>query len=144
MQTTSTEIKQLAERYGAAWNDHDLDTIMEMHAEDSVFELSMDGAEVKGVEAIRQAFTGIFAMWPDIHFETRRLYSGENLFVHEYTITATLAQPLPLGEMLIQPTGNPVQFNGVDVISIEDGLVQRKDTYLDLVAAQRQFGLLSG
>jgi len=46
--------------------------------------------------------------------------------------------------MLIQPTGNPVQFNGVDVIPVEDGLVQRKDTYLDLVAAQRQFGLLSG
>jgi len=27
---------------------------------------------------------------------------------------------------------------GVDVISIRDGLVQRKDTYLDLAAYQRQ------
>ncbi len=144
MQTTSTYIEQLAERYGAAWNAHELDEIMQMHAEDSVFELNMDGAEVKGVEAIRQAFAGIFALWPDIHFETRRLYALENLFVHEYTITATLAQPLPLGGMVVQPNGEAVRFNGVDVIPVEDGLVQRKDTYLDLVTAQRQFGLLSG
>jgi hypothetical protein len=44
----------------------------------------------------------------------------------------------------VQPNGRAVQFDGIDVIPVEDGLVQRKDTYLDLVAAQRQFGLLSG
>jgi hypothetical protein len=60
------------------------------------------------------------------------------------TITATLAQPLPLGEVVVQPNGRAVQFDGIDVIPVEDGLVQRKDTYLDLVAALRQFGLLSG
>jgi steroid delta-isomerase-like uncharacterized protein len=142
--TQATTVEELAQRYGDAWNARDVDAIMSMHAEDSVFQVYMAGEEVRGNEAVREAFEGIVAVWPDIHFATRRLYACEGLFVHEYTISATLAQPLPLGGIVVQPTGEKVEFDGVDVIAVEDGLVKRKDTYLDLVAAQRQFGLLEG
>ena len=144
-QTVEITIEELAERYGNAWNEHDLDAIMEMHAPDSVFQLNIAGApEVVGVDAIREAFAGLFAAWPDIHFDTDRLYTISELLVHEYTITATLAVPFPIGGLVAEPTGAPISFRGVDVIPMEGGLVKRKDTYLDLVAAQQQLGLLDG
>ena len=31
--------QELAERYSAAWNDHDLEALMSLHAPDTVFEL---------------------------------------------------------------------------------------------------------
>ena len=50
---------------------------MEMHAPDSVFQLNIAGApEVVGVDAIREAFAGLFTAWPDIHFATDRLYTS--------------------------------------------------------------------
>lgn len=142
--TTPTDADRLAARYGEAWNEHDLDAIMTMHAPDSVFQLNLaDAPEVSGAPVIREAFAAIFATWPDIHFATDRLYTGEALFVHEYTITATLAQPLPIGGLLAEPSERPISFRGVDVVPVADGLVKRKDTYLDLVAALDQLGLLS-
>ena len=142
---TQTTTEALAQSYGDAWNNHDLDAVMEFHAPDSVFQLNLAGApEVVGVDAIRGAFAGLFAAWPDIHFATNRLYTVGELIVHEYTITATLAVPFPLGSQVAQPTGQPISFRGVDVIPTSDGLVVRKDTYLDLVDAQAQLGLLDG
>lgn len=142
--TSATEVEQLAGRYGDAWNEHDLDAIMAMHAPDSIFQLNLAGApEVVGVDAIREAFMAIFAVWPDIHFATDRLYINDSLFVHEYTITATLGQPLPVGELIVEPNGQPISFRGADVIPVRKGQVARKDTYLDLVAALNQLGLLA-
>ena len=39
----SIEIQELAVRYGAAWAEHDLDAIMAMHTEDTVFHLHGGG-----------------------------------------------------------------------------------------------------
>ena len=35
--TSATDLASLIERYNAAWNDHDLDTIVSLHAPDMVF-----------------------------------------------------------------------------------------------------------
>src|SRR5262245_12278386 len=58
---------------------------------------------------------------PDIRFERRRGYVGSGHFVSEYEMTAT-------------QDGREVVCDGVDVFSVTDGLVARKDTYLDWAA----------
>ena len=40
------------------------------------------------------------------------------------------------------PSGKRVQWEGMDVIPFEDGLVKRKDVYSDSVGILRQVGLL--
>ena len=37
---------------------------------------------------------------------------------------------------------SPLICDGADVIAVRDGLVARKDTYLDLAAYQRQAGVI--
>ena len=43
--------------------------------------------------------------------------------------------------MTIEPTGKKVEYRGMDIIPIEDGLVARKDVYSDGVTLLRQLGL---
>ena len=52
----SAEVQDLAVRYGAAWAAQDLDAIMALHTEDTVFHLHGDVAPAVGSAAAREAF----------------------------------------------------------------------------------------
>jgi hypothetical protein len=41
----------------------------------------------------------------------------------------------------VQPTGRKVEYRGMDVIPIREGLVARKDVYSDSITMLRQLGL---
>jgi ketosteroid isomerase-like protein len=60
---------QAIARYNEAWNAHDLDAIMSMHAPDMVFHNHTAGESAEG-EAAREHIGSIFGTWPDI--ESRR------------------------------------------------------------------------
>ena len=128
-------------RYNDAWNDHDLDAIMSMHAPDMVFENHTAGESAQG-EDVRAHIGAIFESWPDLRFETRRLYVREGLVVQEWTATATHSNPMRRGDIEAPPTGKTVSWDGIDSIPFEDGLIKRKDVYSDSVSILRQVGLL--
>jgi steroid delta-isomerase-like uncharacterized protein len=136
-----TALQEAIGRYNEAWNSHDLDAIMAMHAPDMVFENHTAGESAKG-EAAREHIGSIFETWPDINFETRRLYARDGLIVQEWTAIATHANTMRRGDLTAEPTGKKVEWNGIDVIPFEDGLVKRKDVYSDSVSILRQVGLL--
>jgi steroid delta-isomerase-like uncharacterized protein len=128
-------------RYNEAWNSHDLDAIMAMHAPDMVFENHTAGERAEG-EAVRGHIGSIFETWPDIAFSTRRLYVRDGLVVQEWTATATHANEMRRGELVAEPTGKKISWDGLDVIPVEDGLIKRKDVYSDSVTILSQLGLL--
>jgi steroid delta-isomerase-like uncharacterized protein len=128
-------------RYNRAWNDHDLDAIMAMHAADMVFENHTAGESAQGSE-VREHIASIFETWPDICFETRRLYARDGVVTQEWTATATHTNTMRRGDLIAEPTGKKIEWRGVDVIPFEDGLVKRKDVYSDSVSILRQVGLL--
>jgi steroid delta-isomerase-like uncharacterized protein len=128
-------------RYNDAWNAHDLDAIMAMHAPDMVFENHTAGERAEG-EAVREHIGSIFATWPDIRFEGRRTYCREGLVLQEWTATATHANEMRRGDLVAEATGKTISWDGVDVIPFEDGLVKRKDVYSDSVSILTQLGLL--
>jgi steroid delta-isomerase-like uncharacterized protein len=138
---SEASLREAIDRYNQAWNDHDLDAIMSMHAPDMVFENHTAGESAEGEEA-RAHIASIFETWPDIEFSTRRLYVHPGLVVQEWTATATHANTMTRGDLTAEPTGNRVTWDGVDVIPFEDGLVKRKDVYSDSVSILRQVGLL--
>jgi steroid delta-isomerase-like uncharacterized protein len=127
--------------YNDAWNAHDLDAITSMHAPDMVFENHTAGERAEG-DAVREHIGRIFDTWPDIAFSTRRLYVRDGLVVQEWTAEATHANEMRRGDLVAEPTGKRVTWDGLDVIPFEDGLVKRKDVYSDSVSILRQLGLL--
>jgi steroid delta-isomerase-like uncharacterized protein len=140
--TTATErLHVLIAAYNDAWNDHDVERIRSLHAPDMVFENHTAGECAQGDEAIEH-IARIFDAWPDIHFATRRLYVREDLVVQEWTASATHVKPLERGDIVAEPSGRRIQWDGMDVIPFENGKITRKDVYSDSVAILRQVGLL--
>jgi steroid delta-isomerase-like uncharacterized protein len=138
---SAAELERAIERYNQAWNDHDLDAIMSMHAPDMVFENHTAGESAQGDE-VRRHIGSIFETWPDIRFATRRLYVRDGVVAQEWTATATHRNTMRRGDLVAEPTGRTVEWMGVDVIPFETGLVKRKDVYSDSVSILRQLGLL--
>jgi steroid delta-isomerase-like uncharacterized protein len=136
-----SDLREMIDRYNAAWNAHDLDAIMSMHAPDMVFENHTAGERAEGSQ-VREHIARIFAAWPDIAFRTRRLYVRDDLVVQEWTASATHTSELRRGDLTAPPSGKSVKWEGLDVIPFENGLVKRKDVYSDSVAILRQVGLL--
>lgn len=134
-------LREAIDRYNAAWNAHDLDAIVEMHAPDMVFENHTAGESAEG-ESVRAHIGAIFASWPDITFTTRRLYVREGLVVQEWDGAASHRQTMRRGDLVAEPTGRMITWKGLDVIPFENGLVERKDVYSDSVSILRQVGLL--
>jgi steroid delta-isomerase-like uncharacterized protein len=135
------ELEKTIASYNEAWNAHDLDAIVAMHAPDMVFANHTAGESAEG-EAVREHIGRIFETWPDIRFEGRRTYVRDGLVVQEWTATATHANRMTRGDLVAEPTGRTITWDGLDVIPFEKGLVKRKDVYSDSVSILRQLGLL--
>jgi len=128
-------------RYNDAWNAQDLDAITSMHAPDMVFANHTAGESAEG-DDVRAHIASIFESWPDMKFETRRLYVRDGIVTQEWTATATHSQALSRGELTAPPSGRTVSWDGVDVIPFDNGMIKRKDVYSDSVSILRQVGLL--
>jgi steroid delta-isomerase-like uncharacterized protein len=139
---SAESLAEAIDRYNDAWNAHDLDAIESMHAADMVFHNHTAGEAATGPD-VRRHIGAIFETWPDIAFTTRRLYVRDALVVQEWTATATHERTMRRGDLVAEPTGKQVTWDGMDVIPFEDGLVKRKDVYSDSVSILRQVGLLS-
>jgi steroid delta-isomerase-like uncharacterized protein len=137
------ELQEFIDRYNAAWNDHDVEAIVSMHTGDSVFENHVTGDVNVGREQIARAIESIFSVFPDLRFETRRAYIRDDLVVQEWTARGTHEGTMTRSGIEVPPTGRKVDYKGMDVIPIRDGLVARKDVYSDSVTLLRQLGLTS-
>jgi ketosteroid isomerase-like protein len=108
----------LIERHDAGWNAQNLDVIMATYTADIVFENHTAGeAAVAGAEPVRAHLARIFERWPDMRFSSRRLYVSPEFCVSEWTARATA------------PDGRRLEWDGVDVFPLRDGLIARKDVY---------------
>ena len=109
-------IERTIERYNAAWNAHDLDAIVALHAPGMVFHNHTAGERAEG-EAVRGHIAAILESWPDLRFATTRLYARDDLAVCEWVATAT------------HRDGRRLEWDGVDVFPFAGGLIARKDVY---------------
>jgi steroid delta-isomerase-like uncharacterized protein len=141
MTATSEQLRETISAYNDAWNAHDVQRIGALHAPDMVFENHTAGERAEGDDALAH-IAGIFEAWPDIEFETRRLYVREDLVVQEWTARAAHVKELRRGDIAAEPSGKRIEWKGIDVIPFEDGRVKRKDVYSDSVSILRQVGLL--
>ena len=109
-------LERIIERYNDAWNAHDVDAILALHAPGMVFENHTAGERVEG-DDVGPHIARIFANWPDLTFRGRRLYARDGLVVSEWTAAATASD------------GRRLEWDGVDIFPFENGLILRKDVY---------------
>ena len=124
----SKNLMEFAKEYSEAWAGHDPTAIAAMHTDDSVFELHDVGAPATGRTAVRELIEALLTVVPDLRFEPKRAHFGAEHFVTEYVMSGTAEH-------------KPFAIAGADVFTMRDGLVSRKDSYLDWLAYQRQVGI---
>jgi ketosteroid isomerase-like protein len=110
------EVSELVERYNAAWNRQDLDEIHALHHPEIVFENHTAQERADGADAVRGHIGTIFRNNPTMRFRTRSMYAGEDFAVCEWTLN-------------VEKDGRRLEWDGVDVFPIRNGLIARKDVY---------------
>ena len=123
---STQDLEKISERYFAQWEARDPEAIAALHSEDTVFQSHLGTAPVNGREAVRETFAGFFEQFPQFGFETHRVLFGEGFWVLDWNLTF-----VPEGETERR------RFHCLDVVNVDsDGLVARKETFIDMVQLQ--------
>lgn len=109
----------------AAFNAHDLDTIMGFFAEDCEFYMPRGteawGTRYVGKSAVREGLATRFAGIPDVHYGEDNHWVAGNLGVSTWLLTGTTK------------TGEQLRVRGVDLLEFRDGRIIKKDSYWKIV-----------
>jgi hydroxyacylglutathione hydrolase len=136
---TGNQAESLARRYFDALNAHDVDAAVAMWAEGGR-EFVRGQVDVTAPEGVR-AFVGeLFGAVPDVRFEILSTTTEGDRCALQWRLTGTFAGPSSLGG--IEPTGHPVTMEGVDLLTVGDGLIQSNDAFPDSISLPRQIGML--
>ena len=113
----SKEILDVAGRFEAALNAHDIDTAMNLVTDDVVFESTTpapDGARYEGRDALRRVLGDMMAATPDARFSTEEQFC-------DGTDRAVVRWRYDWGEGHVR---------GVDILRIRDGKIAESFAYV--------------
>jgi glyoxylase-like metal-dependent hydrolase (beta-lactamase superfamily II)/predicted ester cyclase len=135
----TSEAETVARRYFEAINAHDLDGAVALWAVGGRENVrgQIDAAAPEGV----RAFIGdMLAAMPDVRFEILSTTTEGERCALQWRLTGTFVGPGRFNGLT--PTGHPLTFEGVDLLTVRDGLVQSNDAFPDSMAVPRQIGML--
>lgn len=108
------------ERFNAAFNNHDVDAVMNAMTDDCIFENTNpvpDGARLVGAVAVRAYWEKFFSSNPDATFETEEIIVAEDRCIVRWIYRKT-------------KEGKPWHLRGIDVFKVRDGKVLEKLSYV--------------
>ena len=116
------EIKRsLFDAVGEAFNNNDIDAVMNFFAEDAVFDHAIGpspyGKRFIGISEIQSVFSGLFKKVDSVYWETLDCRIAGNKAFCEYRRTARYKD------------GSEEEFLSVDILTFRGGLIVHKDTY---------------
>src|SRR3954463_7635069 len=122
MTLTKQEIHERIAKWLRAWDDHNLDGVMDLMHDDVVFE-NWDGKIIKTNTSLRRAWTPWFLQHGNF------LFIAEDIFVDEQEQKALFRWRLEWPSLEINFKGKPEVRRGVDVLHFVDGKIREKLTY---------------
>lgn len=122
MNPSRSDILNHFEVWLTAWDNYDLEGVMEFMHDDVVFE-NWNGATVYGKSALKKAWTPWF------------MHHGNFKFINENIFIDTIEQKMSFQWRLEWPSletdfkGKPETRRGIDVLHFKDGKILKKYTY---------------
>lgn len=113
--------QQTLEAVFQAFNRHDADGVMAHMSDDIIFETiggeQAHGTRLVGHDAVKAAFEGVWAQFPDVQWADHRHFACGDRGVSEWTFTAT------------QGDGDVIEADGCDLFRFVDGLIVEKKAF---------------
>jgi glyoxylase-like metal-dependent hydrolase (beta-lactamase superfamily II)/predicted ester cyclase len=129
----------VALRYFEAIGAHDLDAAVAMWA-DGGRENVRGQVDVVAPEGVRAFIGELLGAVPDLRFEVVSTTTQDERCAVQWRLTGTFAGPGALGG--VAPTGHPITMEGVDLLTVRDGLIQSNEAFPDSIALPRQIGMM--
>ncbi|MGI9529997.1 MAG: ester cyclase [Acidimicrobiia bacterium] len=123
----------------------DSEAMQSLHAQDYVVDW-VYGDAFRNPPASAEESAAFFPAWfigfDDIDYEVKRTIAAETVVVTEWVFTGAHVGPLgpPVFEEQLDPTGRTIQFRGVTVYDVGEGLIQRETIYMDLATLIVELG----
>jgi hydroxyacylglutathione hydrolase len=136
---TGNSAESVARRYFDALNAHDLEAAVALWAEggrDNV----RGQVDVTAPDGVRAFIGELLEAVPDARFELLSTTTQDDRCAVQWRVTGTFAGPGSLGG--IEPTGHVLAMEGIDLLTVRDGLVQANDAFPDSISLPRQIGMM--
>lgn len=117
---STAETLTAVRKFNEAFNDHDVEGIMETMTDDCVFESTApapDGLRLEGKAAVKEYWIAFFDRSPDARFETEEIFADEHRCVVRWIYRKT-------------KNGAPWHLRGIDLFRIRDGKIAEKLSYV--------------
>jgi len=136
------DLKKLAENVQKAWDNQDMNALVQLYAEDAV--MFMPGEEpVRGRKAIEENQAAFLRAMPDMTVKFTTILIQGNHIAFEGIFSGTFTGPLASPEGDIPPTGRSVKAGVAFIAKVNaDGLVEEDRTYFDNLDFMKQLGLI--
>jgi ketosteroid isomerase-like protein len=122
MKLTRDEIRRSLRKWNRAWDNHDLNGVMELFHDNVLFE-NWTGGKAEGKDVLRKAWTE----WLENHGGFR--FTGEETFIDEAEQKALYRWQLDWPSIEKGHEGKHERRRGVDVLHFKDRKIIRKLTY---------------
>jgi glyoxylase-like metal-dependent hydrolase (beta-lactamase superfamily II)/predicted ester cyclase len=134
-----SEAEAVTRRYFEAIGAHDVDGAAAMWAPDGREDVRGQGLFI-GPEGLREFISSLIAAIPDLRVEiVSTTTEGDRCALH-WHFSGTFAGPGSFNG--IAPTGHRMELEGVDMLSVRDGLIHSNDAFTDTMAVPRQIGMM--
>jgi steroid delta-isomerase-like uncharacterized protein len=130
---------KLARTYFEAVSAHDLDA-MEACWEPDAHDVIHGVVDMTAPGELRSWFATVFAAVPDLSFEILDVLETGEKAALRWRLTGTFNGTAKFEGLL--PNGAAIDLEGVDFLTIRDGLIVRNDAYLNGAELARQLGAL--
>jgi steroid delta-isomerase-like uncharacterized protein len=131
----------LLDHYVERYNAGDLDTVMELYAEDAV--QKMHDGTFQGRAAIRERLARDLTACPDATYTVGSFVEQGDSFADEWTFEGTHTGPLSLPDgTQLPPTGKRVEIKGMELVQVRDGKIVIDNLYYDAMAVLAQVGVI--
>jgi steroid delta-isomerase-like uncharacterized protein len=112
---------ELLDAFANAFNSHDVEAILSLMTDDTVFEASagpdIKGQVSRGREAVGQAFQEVFDTFHDARWSDPKHFIAGDRAVTEWVFSGT------------RNDGTRVEVQGCDVFTLRDGKIAIKNSY---------------
>ena len=136
---TKVTAESVARRYFEALGARDLDTAVGLWAEggrDNV----RGQVDVLAPEGLRAFLRELLDAVPDLSVQIVSTTTQDERCATQWRLSGTFAGPGSLNG--IAPTGDQFVMEGIDLLTVEDGLIQSNEAFPDSISLPRQIGLI--
>ena len=130
---------RVARAYFDAVSAQDVDAMAACWAPGGIDRIVPVNRELRAPDELRSFFTQTFTAIPDMRFEVLDVVAARNQAAVRWRATGTFCGGPFEG---IEPTGSPIELEGIDLLTVEDGKIQHNDAYYDSAQFARAVGLL--